>query len=155
MANSVGEALSEGEFMIANKKEVTLFLIEDDDIDAMAITRGFKKTGIGNQVVRACDGVEALEMLRSGTVPEPYIILLDLQMPRLNGLEFLNEVREDPQLENSIIFVLTTSKADEDITASYEKHIAGYFVKDEVGEEFLDIVKMLKGYWKIVLFPEK
>ena len=109
---------------------------------------------VGNSLIRACDGLEGLELLRNGTVPSPYIILLDLQMPRLNGLEFLQEIRQDPQLDKSIVFVLTTSKSDEDITASYKKQIAGYFVKNEVGEDFLEIVKLLRGYWKIVLFPE-
>jgi len=140
--------------MNADKKEVTLLLIEDDDIDAMEITRALRKMNVGNSLIRACDGLEGLELLRNGTVPSPYIILLDLQMPRLNGLEFLQEIRQDPQLDKSIVFVLTTSKSDEDITASYKKQIAGYFVKNEVGEDFLEIVKLLRGYWKIVLFPE-
>ena len=139
--------------MTSEKKEVTLLLIEDDEVDAMSITRAFRKMSLGNPIVRASDGLEGLELLRSGAVQTPYIILLDLQMPRLNGLEFLEEIRQDPELENSIVFVLTTSKSDEDVTASYRKNIAGYFVKDQVGEGFLDIVKMLKGYWKIVLFP--
>jgi len=139
--------------MNTNNSEVTLLLIEDDDIDAMSITRAFKKMNIGNGIIRACDGLEGLELLRSGVVPSPYIILLDLQMPRLNGLEFLAEIRQDPQLEKSIVFVLTTSKSDEDITASYRKNIAGYFVKERVGDGFLDIVNLLNGYWKIVHFP--
>ncbi len=140
--------------MSHNRNEITLLLIEDDDIDAMSIRRALGKANIGNNLIRACDGLEALEMLRSDKVPSPYIILLDLQMPRLNGLEFLKEIRKDPKLDKSVVFVLTTSKDDEDIAASYKNYIAGYFVKDQVGEEFLDIVKMLKGYWKIVLFPK-
>lgn len=140
--------------MSEQPKEVTLLLIEDDDIDAMSITRAFKKMHIGNNIIRANDGQEGLDLLRSGAVPSPYIILLDLQMPRLNGLEFLETIRENPELAQSTVFVLTTSKSDEDITASYKKNIAGYFVKEQVGEGFLDIVKMLKGYWKIVHFPE-
>lgn len=143
-----------GNKMNSPNKEVTLLLVEDDDIDAMSITRAFTKMSIGNPIVRATDGLEALQFLRDGTVPPPYIILLDLQMPRLNGLEFLDEIRKDPNLTKSIVFVLTTSKSDEDVTASYKKNIAGYFVKERVGEGFLDIVKMLKGYWKIVHFPE-
>jgi CheY-like chemotaxis protein len=140
--------------MSEKQKEVTLLLIEDDDIDAMSITRAFKKMHISNKIIRANDGLEGLELLRSGAVPSPYIILLDLQMPRLNGIEFLEEIREDTKLAQSTVFVLTTSKSDEDITASYKKNIAGYFIKEQVGEGFLDIVKMLKGYWKIVHFPE-
>lgn len=140
--------------MTQSQKEVTLFLIEDDDVDAMSITRAFKKLHISNDIIRANDGLEALQLLRSGAIPSPYIILLDLQMPRLNGLEFLEEIRQDPNLRQTTVFVLTTSKSDEDITASYKKNIAGYFVKEQVGEGFLDIVNLLKGYWKIVHLPE-
>ncbi|SEL27250.1 Response regulator receiver domain-containing protein [Colwellia chukchiensis] len=141
--------------MTVEKKEVSLFLIEDDDVDAMSITRSFEKMKLSNPIIRAHDGVEGLQMLRSGAVPSPFIILLDLQMPRMNGLEFLEQVRADENLAQSTIFILTTSKSDEDIAASYQKNIAGYFIKDQVGEEFLDIVKMLKGYWKIALLPEQ
>lgn len=135
-------------------KQVSILLIEDDDVDAMSIKRAFKKLRLGNPIIRACDGLEGLQLLRSGAVPSPYIILLDLQMPRLNGFEFLEEIRQDPNLDKSIVFVLTTSKSDEDVTASYKQSIAGYFVKEDVGRDFLDIAKMLQGYWKIVLFPK-
>lgn len=140
--------------MSKEPKEVTLFLIEDDDVDAMSITRAFKKMYISNEIIRANDGLEALELLQGGAIPSPYIILLDLQMPRMNGLEFLEQIRQDPNLAQSTVFVLTTSKSDEDMTASYKKNIAGYFVKEQVGEGFLDIVNLLQGYWKIVHFPE-
>ena len=140
---------------MTNKQAVTVLLIEDDDVDAMSITRAFNKMSLDNEIIRATDGLEGIEMLRSGTVPSPYIILLDLQMPRLNGLEFLAEIRSDPKLDKSIIFVLTTSKTDQDITASYKKNIAGYFVKEKVADGFLEIVNVLKGYGKIVRFPEQ
>lgn len=133
--------------------EVTLLLVEDDDVDVMTVKRGLKKQRIVNPVVHACDGLEALEMLRNGKVKNPYIILLDLQMPRMNGLEFLEQLRLDNDLSRSVVFVLTTSKAEKDITASYSQHIAGYFIKDESGEDFLNLVNMLDGYWKIVYLP--
>ena len=136
------------------KKEVTVFLIEDDDVDAMTIRRGFRKQRIGNKIVRAKDGEEAMMMLQSGKVPEPYIILLDLNMPRMNGIEFLAALRKDERLKASVVFVLTTSEDDRDITASYEKNIAGYFVKGEDEKSFLDVIHVLDGYWKIVHLPE-
>jgi CheY-like chemotaxis protein len=136
-----------------NRQEVTLLLIEDDDVDAMTIERAFKKLRIGNSLVRACDGLTALEMLDSGEVPSPFIILLDLQMPRMNGLEFLEHIRNTPKYASSIVFVLTTSKSDEDMIASYKHNIAGYFLKSAAGDEFLEIVNLLDGYWKIVHFP--
>lgn len=136
-----------------SKNEVTLLLVEDDDVDAMTIERAFKKLKIGNDLVRACDGLEALEILNAGGVSSPYIILLDLQMPRMNGLEFLEAIRNNPKYASSVVFVLTTSKADEDMISSYKKNIAGYFLKSAAGDEFLEIVHLLHGYWKIVHFP--
>ena len=136
-----------------DNKEVTILLVEDDDVDAMTIERAFKKLRIGNTIVRACDGLEAFEILNDVGIASPFIILLDLQMPRMNGLEFLEALRNDPKHASSIVFVLTTSKADEDMISSYKHNVAGYFLKNSAGDEFLDIVNVLDGYWKIVHFP--
>jgi CheY-like chemotaxis protein len=136
-----------------DNKEVTILLVEDDDVDAMTIERAFKKLRIGNTIVRACDGLEAFEILNDAVITTPFIILLDLQMPRMNGLEFLESLRKDPKHASSIVFVLTTSKADEDMISSYKHNVAGYFLKNSAGDEFLDIVNVLDGYWKIVHFP--
>ncbi|WDD97065.1 response regulator [Thalassomonas actiniarum] len=134
-------------------KEVTLFLIEDDDIDAMAVERSLKKQKIANPVKRAYDGVQALEMLKDGVVSKPFTILLDIQMPRMNGLEFLTALRANETFADSVVFVLTTSKAEQDIIHSYQHHVAGYFVKNEAGANFRDCINMLDSYWKIVHAP--
>jgi len=139
--------------MKAGGQAVTLFLIEDDDVDAMTIERALLKRRLANPLVRAKDGLQALDMLRSGAVKKPYITLLDLKMPRMGGLEFLSEIRSDKALKESVVFVLTTSDAPEDIKASYEKNVAGFILKNSTAEEFLTIVDMLKGYWKIVCLP--
>ena len=136
-------------------KEVTLLLVEDDDVDAMTIERSFKTNRIANNIIRAYDGLQALEMLRNGEVPSPFIILLDIQMPRMNGLEFLDAIRADKALSSSVVFILTTSKAEEDMSAGYENHIAGYFLKDDSGTNFTDLVNVLDSYWKVVHFPTK
>ena len=133
-----------------NKSEITLLLVEDDDVDAMAVERSFSKCHIANPLIRACDGLDALEKLRSSQVPRPFVVLLDLQMPRMNGLEFLEAVRKDPELSDLVIFVLTTSKAEEDMTAAYSNHIAGYFVKEDTGRGFLNVIQLLDNYWNIV-----
>ena len=140
--------------MIKNTREVTLLLVEDDDVDAINIERSFTKQRINNTIIRAHDGVEALELLRDGTVNLPYIILLDLQMPRMSGLEFLKEIRKDEKLQSSVIFVLTTSDDETDILKSYRNNIAGYFVKDETEDSFMKIVNLLDGYWKVVHLPK-
>jgi len=139
--------------MTKRSREVTLFLIEDDDVDATNIERSFIKKRINNPIVRARDGVEALELMRGDSVPVPYIVLLDLKMPRMDGLEFLRHIRSDDKLNETVVFVLTTSLDEEDIAASYKEHIAGYFVKDETGDKFLNIVELLDGYWKVVHLP--
>ncbi len=141
--------------MKQNSKEVTLMLIDDDDVDAMALQRSFHKQKLGNRIIRAHDGQEALEMLEGGQVPYPFIIILDLQMPRMTGIEFLGKLRAHPEFHDAVVFVLTTSKAEQDLDATYNQHIAGYFVKEETGENFIDVVAVLDSYWKIVQLPIK
>ncbi|WP_024871900.1 response regulator [Tolumonas lignilytica] len=135
-------------------KEVTILLVEDDDVDVMGVERALKKLKIANPIVRARDGMEGLALLREpAAVPRPYIILLDLNMPRMNGLEMLAELRNDPVLSSAVVFVLTTSKADEDIVVAYQQHVAGYIVKSQVGDGFLRIMGMLDHYWRVVELP--
>ncbi len=137
--------------------EVRILLVEDDDIDAMGVQRAFFKEKIANDILRAKDGVEALEILRGqsgNSIESPYIILLDLNMPRMNGLEFLEEIRKDEKLKESIVFVLTTSTDDQDITRSYSHSIAGYIVKSDAGRGFLNLVGMLDRYWHVVELPK-
>ncbi|PCK07736.1 MAG: two-component system response regulator [Alteromonadaceae bacterium] len=132
---------------------VSILLVEDDDVDAMGIERAFKKFKVTNPIVRARDGLEALEMLRTNVVSRPYIILLDLNMPRMNGLEMLAELRNDAKLTDSIVFVLTTSKDDTDKTSSYKEHIAGYMVKSSLERGFGDLIKLLDNYGRLVEMP--
>lgn len=133
----------------------TILLVEDDDIDAMIVQRAFDKLRIINPIVRAKDGIYALELLRSATVSRPYIILLDLNMPRMGGLEMLEELRADKTLTNNVVFVLTTSKDDEDKFAAYRQNIAGYIVKESLQDGFDDLVKLLDHYWRIVELPNR
>ena len=143
--------------MVKNTKAVTIILVEDDDVDATSITRAIKKLKILNPVVRAYDGMDALSKLRDegehSAIEKPYIILLDINMPRMNGIEFLEVIRGDERLHDSIVFVLTTSKAEEDRIAAYNKNVAGYIVKSEIEEGFQGILKMIANYWRIVELP--
>lgn len=134
-------------------KAVNLLLVEDDDVDAMGVTRALKKRRIANPLIRARDGIEALEFLRGGKVARPYLILLDLNMPRMGGLEFIRTLRADPDFCDAVVFVLTTSKSDEDMAAAYRAHVAGYIVKSEIGNSFNDLVEMLDAYWQVVELP--
>ncbi|TMO56869.1 response regulator [Pseudoalteromonas aurantia] len=136
------------------KHDLNVLLVEDDDIDFMSIVRSFKKRKILNKITRAIDGVHALELLREETITKPFIVLLDLQMPRMSGLEFLDTIRNDDMLNDMVIFVLTTSDNEQDIVKSYKKHVAGYFLKDRVSDQFLDVVDVLDGYWRILQLPK-
>ncbi|CAM2070810.1 Response regulator [Sulfidibacter corallicola] len=139
-------------------KTVNILLIEDDDIDAEGVKRAFKKARIANPLLRAKDGVEALEMLRGengkDVIPIPHLLLVDLNMPRMDGIEFMEELRGDPKFNKTIAFILTTSKRDEDKMAAYDLNVAGYLVKSKVGDGFVDMIDMLDHFWKIVEFPE-
>lgn len=122
----------------------------------MAVRRAFRSHKIANPLVVAGDGIEALEVLRGDKgppLPRPYLILLDLQMPRMNGIEFLEAIRKDPEHGTAVVFVLTTSNADKDRTAAYREHVAGYLVKSTMGQDFIHMVTMLEAYWRIVELP--
>lgn len=135
-------------------RTVTVLLVEDDEVDVELVRRAFKNHRIANPLMVAQDGVAALELLRSGQVPRPHIILLDLNMPRMGGLEFLENLRSDPQLRDSVVFVLTTSNDEADRCQAYAKNVAGYCVKSRVGADFLELTGLLKAYWRVVELPE-
>lgn len=132
---------------------VNVLLIEDNKVDVEAVERAFQEKKVANLIITAKDGREGLETLRTGKIERPYLILLDLSLPRMNGAEFLKKLRADPILKDSIVFVLTTSNSDEDKTASYDLNVAGYMVKNKIGEGFINLVNLLDMYWRIVEFP--
>ena len=137
---------------------VNLLLVEDDEVDVQGLKRAFAKSRIGNPITVARDGIEALEILRGengqAKLAKPHLILLDLNMPRMNGLEFLAAIRADEDLKASVVFMITTSKAEEDKARAYEKNVAGYIVKQDSANTFMQAVALLEHYWKIVEFPE-
>lgn len=134
-------------------KDITIFLVDDDDIDFMAVQRSMKQLGLINPLMRAKDGVEALEMLADKRVKAPYLVLLDLNMPRMNGIEFLERLRSNGELALSVVFVLTTSAADEDKFAAYSHHVAGYVVKSSLQKGFINLFDMLEHYCEVVELP--
>jgi CheY-like chemotaxis protein len=139
---------------VANKyNEVTILLVDDDDVDALGVTRAFKKMRIINPLTRVKNGIEALEKLRGELSNSPVIVLLDLNMPIMNGFEFLQILRDDPELIGTIVFVLTTSKSDEDLLAAYNKSIAGYVVKSDLDTSFQSLTELLTSYWRVIEFP--
>lgn len=136
---------------------VNILLVEDDEIDAEAIQRAFRKARIANPIEHVTDGVEALDRLLGSegksALDRPFLILLDLNMPRMNGIEFLEETRSNELLKDSLVFVLTTSDDDQDKLKAYEQQVAGYIVKSKAGEDFVNLIGMLDHYWRVVEFP--
>jgi CheY-like chemotaxis protein len=133
---------------------LNILLVEDDDVDVMNVRRAFEKAHIANPLFVAADGLEALEKLRSGEVPNNRrIVLLDLNMPRMNGIEFLRELRKDPQLSAIPVVVLTTSTMDRDKFDAYQLNIAGYLVKPVTFSDFCDLMVTLNKYWALVELP--
>jgi len=136
---------------------VTILLVDDDKVDTMAVRRSFRELHIANPMIATRNGIEALEHLRGENghekVPSPCLVLLDLNMPRMGGLEFLTELRSDPSLRRTLVFVMTTSAAEEDRTRAYDKNVAGYVLKHRPGQSFLESISMLEHYWRIVEFP--
>ena len=134
-----------------------ILLVEDDYVDAQHIMRSFEQHKVANPVTHVIDGVDALNILRGEAgytrLPRPYIVLLDINMPRMNGLEFLQALRRDPELKRSVVFILTTSLRDEDIMAAYNAQIAGYLLKSKVSEDFLEFIKLLNMYQIIIEMP--
>jgi CheY-like chemotaxis protein len=138
-------------------RTLTILLVEDDDVAAESVVRSLNKIGCPFPVVWAEDGDVALDALRGGDalgpVPRPRVILLDLNMPRVDGFEFLRQLRADPVLCDDVVFVLTTSDADTDRTRAYHENIAGYMVKAAVGPQFSKLAQLLAGYQAAVRLP--
>ncbi len=137
---------------------VSILLVEDDEVDVMNIQRAFKKNHISNPLHVAGNGLEALAMLRGcdeikKLKPTPKIILLDINMPKMNGIEFLKELRSDADLRSISVFVLTTSDEEKDRMAAYDMNVAGYILKPVEPGKFMDAVKTLDVFWSLIELP--
>jgi len=140
------------------EKLLSILLVEDDSVDVMNVQRAFVKNNITNPLHIAFNGVEALNMLRGSNGkpkinPTPRIILLDINMPKMNGLEFLRELRNDAELKSLSVFVMTTSNDDQDKIEAYNLNVAGYILKPLSFEKFVNAVAVLNSYWKLCEQP--
>jgi len=141
----------------ATGEAVTVLLVEDNDVDRENVIRAFRRHNLESSLVEARDGLDALAILRGdeGRPPlrKPYLLLLDLALPRLDGLSVLRELRADPALAGTVVFVLTTSSHDQDKQSSYHQHVAGYIVKGEAGPGMVGLVDLLRAYIDVVRLP--
>lgn len=135
-----------------------ILIVEDDEVDVMNVQRAFKKNNINNPLYVANNGLEALVMLRDNGKPpliplEQRIILLDINMPKMNGIEFLRELRADPQLKLIPVIMLTTSNEDKDKVEAYNLNVAGYILKPVTFSSFVEAVATLDKYWTLSEIP--
>jgi CheY-like chemotaxis protein len=136
------------------ERQLNILLVEDDEVDVMNVRRAFERNNVSNPLFVAGNGLEALEMLRNGTVPsERRLILLDLNMPKMNGIEFLHALRSDPELSAAPVVVLTTSNDDQDKIDAYNLNVAGYLLKPVTFSSFCERMTTLNKYWMLVEMP--
>ncbi len=124
-----------------------ILLVEDDAVDVMTVKRCFKQLQIPNPLLIGGNGEEAVQILSTSTQSQPCLILLDINMPKMNGLEFLHYVKSTPSLRKIPVVILTSSKEEEDINRCFELGIAGYMVKPVEYQQFIETVSLLSAYW--------
>lgn len=136
------------------KKNLEIMLVEDDTVDVMTVKRALKDINVANHLIVASDGEEALTYLMDERNKRPGIILLDLNMPRMNGIEFLTAAKKNGALKNIPVVVLTTSREDQDKVDSFDLGVAGYMVKPVDYVQFVEVMKTINLYWTLSELPE-
>jgi CheY-like chemotaxis protein len=138
---------------MSEHKILNILLVEDDEVDVLNVKRAFEKNKITNPLFVASNGIEALEMLRTQVPRNRRLVLLDLNLPRMNGIEFLRELRADPELGSIPVVVLTTSDAEKDKIEAFKLNVGGYLVKPVTFPGFADLMATLNKYWTLVDMP--
>jgi CheY-like chemotaxis protein len=136
------------------KSSKPILLVEDDNVDAMTVRRALKDLNVPNGIVHQLNGEDALEYLGSTSDNKrPCVILLDLNMPRMNGIEFLKIIKNNNELKQIPVIVLTTSKDEGDKMESFEFSVAGYIIKSTDYKKFVESLKILNLYWTLSELP--
>ena len=131
-----------------------ILLVEDDQVDAMTVKRALKEIHVLNPVDTVENGEDALSFLKDPKTERPGIILLDLNMPRMNGIEFLTIAKQDEDLKRIPVVVLTTSKTEQDKVHSFDFGVAGYMIKPVDYQKFVEVVKTIDMYWTLSELPD-
>lgn len=139
---------------------IEILLVEDNEPDVLLTLEAFDEARVSNRLHVVRDGVEAMRFLRRegehAQAPRPDVILMDINMPRKNGLEVLSEIKADRTLSSIPVVMLTTSQSDEDVRNSYERHASGYVVKPVGFENFLNAMRAFEDFWMtFVRFPPR
>jgi CheY-like chemotaxis protein len=133
---------------------INIILVEDDEVDVMTVKRAFAKNNISNPLFVASNGIEALELLRKENVPaRRRLILLDVNMPKMNGIEFLRELRADPNLQQSSVVMMTTSNEERDRIEAFKLNVAGYLLKPVTFQQFAEVMSTINKYWALMEMP--
>ena len=132
-----------------------VLLVEDDTIDAMTVRRAFRDLKVTNPLVHAVNGEEALAHLANGANDKPCLILLDLNMPKMNGIEFLGVAKTDPAMKKIPVVVLTTSSEERDVVESFRLSVAGYIIKPVDYRNFVDAIRTINLYWTLSELPDQ
>lgn len=136
------------------RRVLNIVLVDDDAVDVMNVKRAFSRGSVQHRLFVAGDGLDALALLRGDTVPaERRLVLLDINMPRMNGLEMLRELRADPALQATPVVILTTSADDRDRREAYRLNVAGYLLKPVTSVAFFELMSALDRYWSLVEMP--
>lgn len=130
-----------------------ILLVEDDVVDAMTVKRALKELKVANPLVHVSNGEEALEYLKDTSKPRPCLVLLDINMPRMNGIELLRTMKTDEQLRLIPVVMLTTSTNDRDIVESFHLSVAGYMIKPVDYRQFVETMRTIDTYWKLSRRP--
>ncbi len=130
-----------------------ILLIEDDEVDVLLVRRVLKELKVSNPVTVAGNGEIALERLRDNELPRPALIFLDLNMPRMSGLEFLRQARAEGCADGIPVIVLTTSRQDQDVVEGFEYNVSGYMIKPVAYSEFVEVMKTIDRYWSMSELP--
>lgn len=124
-----------------------ILLIEDDDVDIMTVRRSLKELAVPNPLDQVSDGEQGLAFLRNRANPRPGLILLDLNMPRMNGVEFLVALRADASLKGIPVVVLTTSREETDRISAFSQSVSGYMIKPVDYPQFVNTMRIIRDYW--------
>ena len=135
------------------KNSKSILLIEDDQVDAMTVKRALKDLRLPHELIHSENGEAALVYLKAETSRHPGVILVDLNMPKMNGIEFLRNIKSDPELRKIPVVVLTTSRNEKDVVESFEFSVAGYMVKPADYKKFMEAIKVIHDYWALSLLP--
>ena len=139
--------------MMNSKKPI--LLVEDDKVDAMTVKRSLRDIHVTNRLLLAGNGEDDLQYLREPNIDRPCIILLDLNMPKMNGLEFLQVLKQDTILKKIPVIVLTTSKNEQDKLESFRLGVAGYMIKPVDYQQFVEVVRTINLYWTLSEMPDE